>query len=377
MEIKAGQQFRIASDGAILTILSVVGDTAACSILRNNEQKPGSLSVEGIKRAIGKNELSIVSLHKGTPPTSDLNESKIRPMDLRVNSKYLYSGGADYFEVVYKGATNKGHFFTKVDGTLPMTLGPYEVQDYIEPIEGGNIMTESRFQRAMGSFTEYTSKVISVLRRNKVDENQDLNFGLISTCYGQRMSARDCASSYLKTLKENKKMKNKNQLNETSFSFNNTSKFILNYDDQDIVKAIKELFADYEGFTCNKISAVGDTQFYNIEVTADIEDEFPDIESKRFVISQKVHKFRSELFTDLSSIFPVVNINMGNYEFTKNSDKIKFTLTLLMSATNQRDWVSGEYKQKDKKLGQKIIDSLKKEEIKESTLNSKLKDILK
>jgi hypothetical protein len=581
-KLEKGQQYRISSDGALLTIeeVDIPNDKAYCTILRNNQTKSDWLNLSTIKSEIGKGRLTIVTPHQAKVNTT---EEQPRQIGLRTeaddasepwsnnwrgaivkaekeqpeakpfpkpdtnfdyeNGKWIEPGAHDpakMFEsstikvketLPYEGFysdPNGDRYFRDERGNIYVQQGdewfictPSGEADY--PIHNKIVIEESRFGRILGKFHDYTSKVISVLKRNGVDENSDLDLSTIINCYGQGMNSRDCANVYLKTLgtakrmneaaepqevslgigkkvrngygffysfakmypllstptkknvdalsqklgitwlkgiiysvdqwktnagisrkkspaksfvllgknpqgtffmydrretafagsgttklhtikgsigildamkykvsdiyqmlhidkqgrlTENKQMKNKEQLNETSFVFNNTPKFILNYEDTDVVKGIRELFKNYDGFTCNKIAAVGETQFYNIDITADTDEDYKDMESKRFMISQKIHKFRAEFFTDMSSIFPVVNINMGNYEFTKNADKIKFSLTILMSATNQRDWVSGEYKQKDKKLGQKIIDSLEQKELNEGTMNDKLKDLL-
>ena len=514
MELKAGQKYRVVSDGSVLTIDTVEEDRVRYNIFRNNKNEPGLMATNVFNSFIGQNKLAIVDLHK--------------PQD-------------------------------------------------------NNLRLESRFGRAMGKFTDYASKVISILRRNNIDETMELDLGLISNCFGQSMNSRDCANLYLKslsktikesievkevqpgfysdpngekfykdaknnlykqvdgewhvctqsgeaeypihdtvtineskdinedlmsslmgmgygpggsrtvkkvsfkpgekalfkdpndnktkkveieyeeehkgetiynliylnpeddagagyayqtqltkimsenkkslkeevtmdlndiadeineldllpgyvgtedeggvlrvdfadgsdsiwlspsgevtgwltkkakaylqskgfTINENKKMQSKKILNETSHEIA-SPKYMVNYEESDVVTAIKAAFEEYDGCTCTKIAAIADTQFYNVNVTVNADDEYTDLEAKRFMISQKVHKVRAELFADLSSVLPVVNINMANYAFTKNEDKVTFNLTILMSNTNQRDWVTGEYKQKDKKLSDKL-----------------------
>ena len=384
-KLEVGQQYRIKENDLLLTIKNITGENVSCSILKNNKEMPGSLSLSMMKSMIGKGELTIVSLHKGTNNDSNLNEDLMNSlMGMGYGNRQPSGKFKEGDRVIYSNYDNK-----RLKGTISGIGEKNNSTVYDVELDNGEMkwghpeqfkkinevkmtpelkLLESKFGRVLGKFNDYISKVVSVLKRNNVDENQQLNLSLIVNCYEQQMNSREAAMAYLKSikLKESKMINKKEQLNETSFAFNNTPKFILNYEESDIVKAIKEAFKKYDDFTCVKISAVGDTQFYNVEVVVDVTDEFSDIESKRFVISQKIHKFRSELCTDLSSVLPVVNINLGNYEFVKNSDSLKFSLTLLMSATNQRDWVSGEYKKKDKKIGQKILDSMKHKELKES-----------
>lgn len=163
---------------------------------------------------------------------------------------------------------------------------------------------------------------------------------------------------YPSNLKESK------QLNETSFTIP-SPQVILNYGEQDIVKGIKELFKKYDGFTLEKIQALGDNEYYNVNAVYDLNDDMNDLEFKRYTIGQTIHKFRLDFFSDLSTIFPIVNANLGAYEFVKGNDKVKFVITLLLSKTNNREWVSGQYKKKDTKSGKAILDVLKKRDLTE------------
>lgn len=165
---------------------------------------------------------------------------------------------------------------------------------------------------------------------------------------------------------KNNKMENKKLLKETSHEIP-SPKFMVNYETPDVVKVIQAIIKEHDGFTCNRISAVGDSQFYNVEITSDLDDEYNDIEARRFIIAQKIHKFRSDFFIELAEFLPVINVNMGNYEYSKNSDKLKFSLVVLMSQTNTRAWVNGEYKKTDKKSMAQALDE---------SFNSKMANIL-
>lgn len=179
-----------------------------------------------------------------------------------------------------------------------------------------------------------------------------------------------------KGFKFNKLKESKKNLKEGTSHEIPSPKYMVNYEEQDVVTAIKEAFKNYDGCTCKKIAAVGDSQFYNIEVSI-VESDIDNLEAKRFVIAQRLHKLRAELFADLTTIIPVVNINLAKYEFVKNTDNITAVFTLLMSQTNQRDWVTGAYKQRDKKLSDKLEKALEvKREVKESlSTNDKLKNL--
>ena len=161
-------------------------------------------------------------------------------------------------------------------------------------------------------------------------------------------------------LNENKKMKeNKKLLKETSHEFHGPTN-VMNYDEGSFTKIVKELFKDYDGFSLNSIQAEGDGEWYNINVTVDVSEEYEELESKRFVLSQKIHKLKSEFFAELSQYLPVVNSTIGAVELTKLEDKAKFCITVLLSKTNVRNWVTGRKPEKTdlKDLNKNILDIL-------------------
>jgi hypothetical protein len=67
----------------------------------------------------------------------------------------------------------------------------------------------ANFHRAIGKFTDYCTKVISVLKRKGVEENHELDLGLIARCYGNSIPSAHCADLYINSmgLKENTKLK--------------------------------------------------------------------------------------------------------------------------------------------------------------------------
>jgi len=161
-------------------------------------------------------------------------------------------------------------------------------------------------------------------------------------------------------LQENRKMKkDKNLLKETSHEFQ-TPVNVMNYDEGSFTKIVKELFKDYNGFSLDSIQAAGDGEWYNINVTVDVSEEYEELESKRFVLSQKIHKLKSEFFAELSQYVPVVNSTIGAVSFTKLEDKAKFVITVLLSKTNVRNWVTGKRPEKVdlKDLNKNILDIL-------------------
>lgn len=66
------------------------------------------------------------------------------------------------------------------------------------------------FSRVVGKFNDYTSKVINILKRNGVDEREDLNLSLITQCYSQNDTATVCARGYLKVRETKQKQMTEN-----------------------------------------------------------------------------------------------------------------------------------------------------------------------
>ena len=45
MAIEVGQQYRIKENGLILTVKEITGNNVSCTILKNNQDMPGTLSL--------------------------------------------------------------------------------------------------------------------------------------------------------------------------------------------------------------------------------------------------------------------------------------------------------------------------------------------
>ena len=130
-----------------------------------------------------------------------------------------------------------------------------------------------------------------------------------------------------------------------------TSKHIMRYDDDIVVKTIKDILSK-EFNNIKLLTIIGDEggAFYTMEISLSLEENISnDLEMKRFYISQLMANFKSKFFGAISAILPVINITTGSYQFTKNSSKVKFDATICLSHTNDRDWVSGVYRGVDEK----------------------------
>lgn len=407
---QVGEQFRIVSDNTIFTIKKIEGSNIIGTILKNNQEVPTkAIDMSSFKAMIGRNELAPVSLHKGKKVNEEEEQTyyshfqrpEVKAAEAeQANYKRIPppDPNFDYEKGEWIDPAGGTHSNDEVDGAVMYEDETKEKYTNIGNDGEGNIICNCSECGAIGCLNYQCNCPDANL-------NEDLMNSLIGMGYGpggrrtrpqsaatfkagDRVIYDDMDGNRLKgtilddgevfkgdmsytvkldngeqrwghthqfrKLNENKQMDNNKKLNEGTSHEIPSPKYMVNYKEQDVVTAIKEAFKNYEGTTCSKIAAVGDSQFYNVEVSMDVEDEGQDLEGKRFVLAQKMHKVRAELFADLSAILPVVGINMANYEFTKNEDKVKFNLTILMSATNQRDWVSGAYQQRDKKLSDKL-----------------------
>lgn len=142
-----------------------------------------------------------------------------------------------------------------------------------------------------------------------------------------------------------KEIFNESVLKETSFEIP-VSKNIVRYDEDIVVKTIKDIIKkQFKNVTVEKIIGNEGGAFYNMVLKLDLEEDIRnDIERKRFYIMQTLAKFKGQFCSAISEILPVINMNTGSYEYTKNSTSLKFDATICLSHTNDRDWVSGVYR---------------------------------
>ena len=138
-----------------------------------------------------------------------------------------------------------------------------------------------------------------------------------------------------------------------------TPTVMLNYEDDDAVAILKEVIGTFDDFELEKIQANGD-KFYNCILCYYL-DEMPEhFELMKYTYVQKLHAFKIDLFTELAKYLPVVNITLRSFEFIKNTEEIKFYITVLLSDTNIKDWVTGAVTSIERKEKQKILDKAKK-----------------
>lgn len=133
-----------------------------------------------------------------------------------------------------------------------------------------------------------------------------------------------------------------------------TPRSVLNYEDNDVVAGIKKEIGKNKDFTILKIYSNAD-QYYNVVVSYMIPEEEWSFELDKYKYLQQLHQYRVELFTALSKILPVVNINLAAWDFVKGNEEIKFAFTILLSNTNNKDWVTGRVKKTDAKERLKLL----------------------
>lgn len=134
------------------------------------------------------------------------------------------------------------------------------------------------------------------------------------------------------------------------------SKNILRYEEDDVVKTIKDIMSkEFKDIILERVVGDEGGVFYTSVLRMMLpSDVAKDLEAKRFYIAQTIAKFKSSYTTALSSILPVVNVSTGSYSFSKNSDELTFDVTVCLSHTNDREWVTGAYKGDTKKKLNKI-----------------------
>lgn len=179
---------------------------------------------------------------------------------------------------------------------------------------------------------------------------------------------------------------NKKDLKESPMQAIPTPKSILNYKDDEVVAAIKQEVGKNKDFTILRITHQAN-QYYNVVISYIVPDEDWSFELDKYRYIQQLHTYRVELFTALSKLLPVVNVNLLAFDFIKGNDEIKFCLTILLSDTNNKDWVTGRRKQTidqrermkllqtESKKPKKIDPEKQQEQAKESALE-KLIDII-
>lgn len=169
-------------------------------------------------------------------------------------------------------------------------------------------------------------------------------------------------SIYIKTKLKNKRMSEK-IIKEASEYKAPTNTSILRYEDSDALKIIENVLR--KEFSDIKIEQINNNEggnFFTCILVMKLEDNVKnDIERNRFFLHSSINKFKLEFLSSISNLLPIVSMNVGSYLTTKNSSSLKFTVTILLSHTDDREWVSGNYRKIDEEKVEEIINEVIKE----------------
>lgn len=98
-------------------------------------------------------------------------------------------------------------------------------------------------------------------------------------------------------------------------------------------------FKDYK--IVGKLYTPGDTLF-NFVLETSLDDFVTySTEMSRPKLILKMNEFKNEFSEKVSAEFPLVGVNIMNYQFAKNENKLKFSFAVLLSRTSIVDWVTG------------------------------------
>lgn len=138
--------------------------------------------------------------------------------------------------------------------------------------------------------------------------------------------------------KQNKKLLKEEEGLSTPKPFNR-------YDDSDTEKTIKGVLEkEFNEFTLKLYQHQGETEYINLILCTEIEDLSKGLEFKRYEISAIIANFRKKFISELSKYLNFVNVNCRGYNYVKGTDKLQFSITILLSDNNITDWVTGRIK---------------------------------
>jgi hypothetical protein len=227
---------------------------------------------------------------------------------------------------------------------------------------------DERNWKTLLDLNQLTNHINSVAQ-HEFPNDPKLKEGQFSLMYWEEYGAiKHAVRKHLKALQANATKPTMNENKKKALTESTTAiptpKSILNYTDSDVIAEIKKEVTGR--FTLEKIQSNAD-KIYNVIIKMDVEEGL-DFEFERYKYIQDVHKFRVDFFTGLSKKLPVVNVNLAAFEFIKGNETLRFALSVLISDTNIKDWVSGKKtddvkKERNKKIlgeGQEPLQELSK-----------------
>lgn len=110
-----------------------------------------------------------------------------------------------------------------------------------------------------------------------------------------------------------------------------------------IVKIESLLLTDFKEFKIiGKEYIPGDT-LYNFVLETGLDDIITySTEMSRPKLILKMNEFKSEFSAKVSEMFALVGVNIRSYQFAKNENKLRFSISVLLSRTQIQDWVNGK-----------------------------------
>lgn len=179
---------------------------------------------------------------------------------------------------------------------------------------------------------------------------------------GERQDLYDVLSEFLRSKIKEKTMNTSNNLIESILKEADIQMpragHILRYDDDKATKVLKDVLTEkFPEIKIEQINGQDGGAFYTCILVTKLEDSVSkDIERNRFFLNSTIMNFKSAFTGAISELLPVINVTTGSYLSTKNSTALKFTVTVLLSHTDDREWVSGNYKKIDEEAQEEIVE---------------------
>lgn len=145
---------------------------------------------------------------------------------------------------------------------------------------------------------------------------------------------------------ESKKI-NKLTINEVGRGLNldQVESEVFTEEERTIIDIVEKSYKDY-----TLLKSHYNVDYITLNLVTELDEEIGnDLELQRYRIASELAQFRQDFISDLSSKLPVVNVKVGPYQFVKGSDKLIFNVTVLLSDTGVREWVSGQMTKGTKK----------------------------
>jgi len=145
----------------------------------------------------------------------------------------------------------------------------------------------------------------------------------------------------------NESKKTKLTINEVGRGLNldEVDSEIFTEEEKVIIDIVEKSYKDY-----TLLKSHYNVDYITLNLSTELDEEIGnDLELQRYRIASELAQFRQDFISDLSSELPVVNVKVGPYQFVKGSDRLIFNVTILLSDTGVKEWVSGKMTKGTKK----------------------------